>query len=242
MKVEHCEKHGDYELKTAEVLGIEIEMKGCPACNKIEREEREMSEQQEREDRQQEARKARRLKAGVSERNLFKTFSDWKAESPEQEKCLSVAKEYAEGIKNGEKNSLIVIGKVGSGKTLIATAILEHVITTKSCQLIRAIDMIRRFKETWNKGSDISEAQVIEYYATIDLLLIDEIGVQFGSDTEKMFLFDVIDQRYQRMLPTVLISNLNSDGLIEAAGPRVIDRVREGGGRKIVMNWESKRS
>jgi DNA replication protein DnaC len=241
MKTETCETHGDYELHEIKVFDSVIAMKGCPECNKIEREAEELKEKKESDLRQQEARRARRLKAGISERNLFKTFLDFKADSQDQHNCLHVVSEYAEGIKNGAKNSLIMIGTVGTGKTLLASAIVEHCIVNKSCRLIRAIDMIRRFKETWHKGSDVSETEVIEYYASIDLLLLDEIGVQFGSDTEKLFLFDVIDQRYQRMLPTVLISNLNSEGIKEAVGNRVIDRVREGGGRRVIMQWESKR-
>ena len=243
MKNETCEIHGEYEVKILDIpeMDFHITVRGCPQCNKIESDKRKAEEEAELRERQQKRREERRLTAGVSQRNLFKTFSDWLPDTQEQQNCLDVAKTYAEGIKNGEKNSLIMVGTVGTGKTLLASTIVEHVISMKSCRLIRAIDMIRRFKETWSKGSDQSEAQVIEYYASIDLLLLDEIGVQFGSDTEKLFLFDVIDQRYQRMLPTVLISNLNTEGVTEAVGDRVVDRIREGGGKKVIMNWESKR-
>ena len=41
--------------------------------------------------------------------------------------------------------------------------------------------------------------------------------------------------------PTILISNLDINDLKEYITERVIDRMREGGGQKIVFNWESNR-
>ena len=74
-----------------------------------------------------------------------------------------------------------------------------------------------------------------------DLLVIDEVGAQFGSDTEKLFIFDIIDGRYQDMKPTILISNLDIAGIKDVIGERCVDRLREGGGSMIAFNWESSR-
>ena len=65
--------------------------------------------------------------------------------------------------------------------------------------------------------------------------------MQFGSDTEKMFMFDIIDGRYENMKPTILISNLNREGVAEIIGERVIDRLRDGGGECLSFDWESGR-
>ena len=40
-----------------------------------------------------------------------------------------------------------------------------------------------------------------------DLLILDEVGVQFGSETEKMILFEIINGRYEQLKPTIVISN-----------------------------------
>jgi DNA replication protein DnaC len=40
------------------------------------------------------------------------------------------------------------------------------------------------------------------------LLVIDEVGKQFGSESEKNWLSYVIDERYESGKPTVLMSNL----------------------------------
>jgi DNA replication protein DnaC len=74
-----------------------------------------------------------------------------------------------------------------------------------------------------------------------DALIIDEVGVQFGSDTEKMIVFDIIDGRYSNMLPTILISNLALPDVKELIGERAIDRLREDGGVVVAMKWDSNR-
>jgi DNA replication protein DnaC len=43
------------------------------------------------------------------------------------------------------------------------------------------------------------------------------------------------------MKPTILISNLAIGPLAEFAGDRVIDRMKENGGKLVVFDWKSHR-
>jgi len=101
--------------------------------------------------------------------------------------------------------------------------------------------LVRSLKATWARDSETTEEKLINYYTKIDLLVVDEVGSQFGSDTEKLFIFDIIDGRYQNMKPTVLISNLDIDGIKDAIGERCVDRLREGGGMMVAFDWSSSR-
>ena len=56
-----------------------------------------------------------------------------------------------------------------------------------------------------------------------------------------MFVFDVIDGRYRNMLPTIIASNLNMDGIKECVGERCVDRMREDGGKVVAFDFESQR-
>ena len=78
-------------------------------------------------------------------------------------------------------------------------------------------------------------------YSKYELLVLDEIGVQFGSDAEKLIMFDIINERYEAMRPTILISNLALSGLSEFVGDRIVDRMKENGGKLMVFDWESHR-
>ena len=81
----------------------------------------------------------------------------------------------------------------------------------------------------------------MNYFINPDLLILDEIGLQHGSEAEKIILFEILNERYMQCKPTILISNLDINDLKEYITERVIDRMREGGGQKIVFNWESNR-
>lgn len=74
------------------------------------------------------------------------------------------------------------------------------------------------------------------------MLILDEVGVQFGSESEKIILFEILNERYLNMKPTILISNLNPAALQEYVGERVMDRMRENGGIILKFDWKSHRS
>ena len=102
------------------------------------------------------------------------------------------------------------------------------------------INAIRRVKDTYRRDSGQSR-QVVAGFIRPDLLILDEVGVQFGSETEKMILFEIINGRYEQLKPTIVISNLAKDALTDYLGERVVDRLREGGGRMLIFDWPSYR-
>lgn len=243
-EIKTCPIHGDFEVKYLEVMPGRVWVKeNCSTCAKVKHEE-EMQRAQRQEEEQKIFREKERLtkareRANISPRNMFKSFSDYIAETQEQKHAVNVCQKYIEQFPS--QNSLLMLGMVGTGKTLLASMMLDKICETHSCEIIKVIDLIRRLKSTWSKTSDITEADMLNRYTTMDLLVIDEVGVQFGSDTEKLFIFDIIDGRYQNMLPTILISNLDIENLKTVVGDRVIDRLREGGGEMLAFNWESYR-
>jgi DNA replication protein DnaC len=102
-----------------------------------------------------------------------------------------------------------------------------------------AMKVIRSIKDSWRDHVS-KEGEIIELYTKPGLLVIDEIGVQFGSDTEKLYISEIINDRYEAMRPTLLLGNIKLSELTEQLGDRPIDRFREGG--KIVQfDWDSYR-
>jgi DNA replication protein DnaC len=104
------------------------------------------------------------------------------------------------------------------------------------------MDVIRQVRGTWKKDSAKSEADVLRSLGSeIDLLIIDEIGVQRGTEDEQVILFDIINRRYRDLRPTILLTNLSGKAMREFMGPRIIDRLME---RAIFVKfaWESWRA
>ncbi|SNB82159.1 DNA replication protein DnaC [Kingella negevensis] len=96
-------------------------------------------------------------------------------------------------------------------------------------------------REAKSYSSTVSESEVIEAFSAYDLLIIDEVGVQSGTEAESRALFDVFNERYQNLKPTILISNLDAADFVAAVGNRIADRIKEDGGEFLFFNWESAR-
>ena len=239
-----CDKHGEFEFLYTTMFNKKIWVRdSCGECIS-ENESKRLKEENEKKladsiERGKRIKEALRVNAGISKRNLYKTFDDYHCENQGQTKAKADCVRYFKNFPSDQ--SMIMVGGVGTGKTLLACAGIESIIDNNRCEIIKTIDAVRELKSTWSKDSNTTEEKLIKYYIELDLLILDEVGSQFGSDTEKLFIFDIIDGRYQDMKPTILISNLDIDGIKEVIGERCVDRLREGGGMMVAFDWESSR-
>ena len=239
-----CDDHGEYT--STNFLGAH--WSGCPQCNEIQKLEREAKEKAEAE-RQAAERAARNWRirigtAAIPERFQDRTLDSYVATNPGQEKALAFSKDYAANFDEIRKvgRCAIFVGKPGTGKTHLAVGIALHIMKDQRTVLFTTVQLaIRSIKDTWSKGSDTSESQAISILAAPDLLILDEVGVQFGSDFEKQILFDVLNERYEKRRPCILLSNIAPSELSGYLGERVTDRLREDGGKMISFDWESHR-
>lgn len=237
-----CEIHGEYEVKVSQIATKFVVKDNCSECAKIEDEARIKAEKEEERRSYFERLGKRLLSSGVSKRNLWKTFCKFKVENDIQKKNLDNCASFAKSVIDGKVcHNIFMIGSVGTGKTHLASSIVHEVIDKKSVEIIRCIDLIRTLKNTWSRDSETTESKVINYYSNLDVLIIDEVGIQFGSETEKMFMFDIINGRYDNMKPTVFISNLDMDNLKSVLGDQAVDRMREDGAKVLVFDWGSYR-
>lgn len=100
--------------------------------------------------------------------------------------------------------------------------------------------MIAKIRDTWRRDSDKTERQVLDMFCTVDLLIVDEVGSQFDTDAERQQLFDVFDGRYERMKPTIAVSNLTVFDLVKVLGDRSYDRLRHQSA-VLTFDWSSHR-
>lgn len=183
--------------------------------------------------------------ACIPKRFLDRTLKNYNATTPEQRHALDFAIAYADGfdtvLKTGR--SAVFAGLPGTGKTHLAAGIALRLMHRDKRRVLFSTVMraIRSVKDTWHKGSELTETQAIAALVAPDLLILDEVGVQFGSDTEKLILFDVLNERYEERKPCLLLSNLPVDEVKGYLGERIFDRLREDGGEAVPFTWTSAR-
>lgn len=137
--------------------------------------------------------------------------------------------------------SALFLGAPGTGKTHLAIGVIKAITSVGTARFLTVQGAIRSIKDSWAKDSDVSESKAIARLTGPDLLVLDEVGVQFGSTFETNALFDVLNSRYLDEKPTILLSNLDFDEVKKYLGERVLDRMREDGGTVMLFDWASHR-
>lgn len=237
---ETCETHGDFTA----FCHYRSSWHGCPKCREIKREAAQAeSDRIERKQREYQFRIAVG-DAGIPQRFRDRTLETYSAETEKQARilafCRSYAGEFAEVAKTGR--NILMLGLPGTGKTHLSIGIaLEIMRDGRTSVFTTASRLLRSIKDTYSKQSAITESQAIAVFTKCDLLIVDEVGVQRGSEYEKDMLFDVINERYENLRPTIILSNLTTEEIRVYLGDRVYDRLRENGGKAFVFDWDSYR-
>ncbi|MBU2754945.1 ATP-binding protein [Acidithiobacillus sp. CV18-2] len=236
-----CVHHGPYPSRRVS-LGSRAEWTGCPTCcddygRQLVRDQMAA--------RQRAQRESMMSSAAIPRRFLTRTLQNFVTHTAAQEHVLAVARKYVLEFLDPELRgrSLIFCGGVGTGKTHLAVGIARELMAMNlTVTFNTAMDAIRTVRETYRKESPVTEREVIRRFAQPDLVILDEIGTQFGTDAEKVTLFDLLNARYNAEKSTILISNLKIQEVEQYIGERMFDRLRENGGQALVFAWESYRN
>lgn len=163
------------------------------------------------------------------------TLDNYEISSKEQKEMIDYFKEC---LVNGFKDNIVITGSVGIGKTHIAYAIINgleeikdygvRIYTNKKANITTIKSMIDNIRILWKKGADEVDMKIVNDYSKVPLLIIDEVGVQYGTESERVELFDIFNNRYSNELPTMIISNLDKEQLAKVLGQRIIDRLYSG--------------
>jgi DNA replication protein DnaC len=194
------------------------------ALREQERQELERERQEnERKDaeREREELLAKWRRRGVTPRFYNATWENWKTENPKQASVL-------EKVKQAWGKNLFMVGGNGTGKTHLAMCLAKEGAT-----YCLVPELFRSVRE------DMSiEQETIDDYGECKLLILDEAGRQKGTDFERNLLFEIIDKRWNNMLPTTIIGNITKKEFANLYGTAVVDRLRP---ETVELDWKSRR-
>ncbi|MFI8643864.1 ATP-binding protein [Pseudomonas iridis] len=230
-----CNEHGDYSAVMLRDGGVS----GCPICASNKRDMEEL------ERKRFTFRMTQRGIARIPQRFADKTFADFVVSNPAQQIALDACIDYVDDFSKHRREGrcMLLLGKVGTGKTHLAIAAVNHLIN--EC-MVKAIyrtvgTVIGDIRATFSDRTGESESYILREIIGADLLVLDEVGATKQSEFELATLFSIINGRYEQCRPTIIVSNLAPAELNDALGARCVDRIRENGCIGVPFEWESMR-
>lgn len=187
-------------------------------------------------------------------------FSDWQydeTKNAEQRDKIAQLQQYSESI-NSDSPNLIILGRTGTGKTMLANAIAINLYLQKhqslpsefdsynqqnfydhTCELITSFNIGSQARACWG-NSQKSEDDYLQNLAANELLIIDDLGAGDRHAKDRERISQIIISRHEKA-PTVITTNMDIADLHEFLGDRAWDRLRE---NLLVMvcDWDSYRA
>jgi DNA replication protein DnaC len=132
-----------------------------------------------------------------------------------------------------EGQGAFITGPCGSGKTHLAIALMLYWYAEKfdprrlkACYLSLPYFFLS-LRNSFGRNTGDAEADIVERYSSISLLLIDDLGAQKISEWSRESLYVLVDRRYREKLPTIVTSNLDLDQISELIDDRIASRLAE---------------
>lgn len=124
----------------------------------------------------------------------------------------TIAKNYVaeyENYKEKGKGLYFYSKTKGSGKTRLAISIGNALIKVKkqSVKFLTTLDLLNEIKNTYNKDSKYTESQLIESINNVNVLILDDFGVERPTDWVSEILFNILDNRMKSLKVTIFTSN-----------------------------------
>ncbi|PSW31713.1 DNA biosynthesis protein [Photobacterium phosphoreum] len=179
-------------------------------------------------------------RSGIKKRHQHCSFDNFVIQSAGQQHAFNESKVFVDNLLNGRTcGGFIFAGTSGTGKNHLACAIANQALQQRrSVVVITVAELMLKFRDTYRQDSATSETALIRFLSNVDLLVIDELGVQHNSNNERVMINRIIDERYTLEKPTGVITNLQSDELITTLGRAAVDRIMEDG-KWVTFNWTS---
>jgi DNA replication protein DnaC len=175
----------------------------------------------------------------------------------ENREALTIARNFVDLMRATPTGKRVpafgMTGPKGVGKSYIAWATVRELRDLRIpamgytiSQMVRAIMRVRKDEHKWD--------ELFERLITVPVLFIDDLGKEYirkdADNFVESFMFDVIDERTNRCLPTLVTSNFDPVALEQRRYAEhekmqsIIDRLNKGfakGSRWLEMGGQSRR-
>lgn len=191
--------------------------------------------------------------ANIPARYKHCTLADFATDFPGANRSLSAARLFAgrfvEEYGPQEKTGLLFVGPIGTGKTHLATGIIQELIRSKGvpCLFCEYRSLLRQIIDSYNPTVEATELEVLGPILDTEVVVLDELGAVKSTQWVWETVSHIINSRYNANKTTIITTNfpnLPAGGLegphknfsqaelakaasrYETLGDRITDRMR----------------
>ena len=159
----------------------------------------------------------------------FDNFDVSTGATPEEQRLLSFTVQQCQQYVQQRDGWLVLSGGYASGKTHLAAAVANGVVTQRlvpphDVLFLTAADLLDTLRNTFNNNSVGSSAgEIMEQVRTAALLILDDYTTETSGWAHEK-LFQILDRRFVRRLPTVITTSSSLNDLHPRLVSRLVDR------------------
>jgi DNA replication protein DnaC len=154
------------------------------------------------------------------------SFENYEPTTFELREAKRIAIEYAERFALDDPHNLLMMGDYGVGKSHLAVSITKRLAERGFTSIFVSVpELLTRIRSTYNKDSNHSELELLELIKSVDCLVLDDVGAEYGTDWAVTKMFEVVDSRLGRH--TIYTTNLGPEELEERVGRRNMSRMKQ---------------
>ena len=145
---------------------------------------------------------------------------------------FKIAKRYAERFNTQSPSLVFYSPGNGTGKTRMAACIANYVLHQKKMPILfkKARGLMLDIRRTFSDKGEMTEADILDSALSVQLLVLDDVGVDPPSQWIHGTYWTVFDRRLEWQLPVIITTNKPFEGAGETLG----DRIGEGAVSRLV--------
>lgn len=166
----------------------------------------------------------------MKEQNFDNFSLDFYSNSRENYQKMSdifkTMKAYAEDFQTDIAENLALFGGTGLGKTHLSSAVAGKLIERGFDVLYTgAVTMLSDFENRRFGTGQVEETCSVDRYTECELLIIDDLGTEVVNQFTVSCIYNVINTRLNRKLPTIISTNLTPADFRQKYWDRITSRV-----------------
>lgn len=254
-----CQKcSAEFMAKVYCLMGHEFTQQYCRECSDLITEQERQAEEAQKLAEIAAQRRQWRENCGIDIRYMFTDFSTFGQNRPGNiaeiyRKCVDYADKFPVVYDTWRRRTgkaypsllLFSTGVWGNGKTHLVSSIAHRILDrwngekiASPVRLISEPEIYERIQQTYSYSYEererkLSEQDIIDQLARVRLLIIDDIGKTPRRDMDfvRRTMFTIINKRYKALLPVVITTNKDKEGLRDYLGNNedeaTLDRIIE---------------